>query len=117
MIKFNGTEISVYPKVFKVTYNDLDSDNSVRTSNGKLNRSRIAVKTQIEMEWGRMSAAEMSSILSGISGVFFPVYYPDPQTGTYLTKTFYASNRPVEISNIKSDIIAWKGLSVTLIEQ
>ena len=97
---------------------DLDNgETTVRTANGTLTRDRIAVKKQIEITFPTMKSAEMSSILKSMSGVFFTVYYPDPVEGVYLTKTFYAGNRPVSVAIKKNGEIYWGEMKITLIEK
>lgn len=118
MIKFGGTEISVYPSEFQVTILDIDNaESSVRTANGTLTRDRIAVKRQIEMGWGLLTNSEITAILSAISPVFFEVYYPDPMTGSHETKTFYTGNRPALHAITKGNDILWSGLKITLTEK
>lgn len=117
-LKFNGQEVAEYPSSFNVTILDIDDgESSVRTSDGKLNRERIAVKRQIEMAWGVLKWAQISSILQSMDGVFFPVTYPDPMTGKYETKTFYVGNRPAPFAVAQGNEVMWSGLKVTLTEQ
>lgn len=117
-LKFNGQEVAEYPSQFSVTVLDLDDgESSVRTTDGTLNRDRIAVKRQIEMSWGPLSWANISSILSSMENVFFPVVYPDPVTGRYETKTFYVGNRPAPFAVAQGNEIMWNGLKVTLTEK
>ena len=117
-IKINGTELPVYPSEFVVTTLDLDNgESTVRTADGTLNRDRIAVKKQIEMTWAALTWSEVSSLLQAMSEIFFEVYYPDPATGQYETKTFYAGNRPAPVAIPKGDDIIWTGIKVTLTER
>lgn len=118
ILKINNVEISAYPKEFSVTPMDLDNgESSVRTADGTLTRDRIAVKRQIDMSWGVLSWSEMSGILQAMSGVFFDFYYPDPMTGTYVTKTMYVGNRPAPAALSKDGDILWKDLKVILTER
>lgn len=118
LLKFNGQAPAAYPSSFMVTVLDLDDgESSVRTTDGSLSRDRIAVKRQIEMTWGPLRWAEISSILRSMEDVFFPVTYPDPMTGRYETKTFYVGNRPAPFAVAQGNEIMWNGLKVTLTEQ
>lgn len=119
LLKVNGTEIAAYPTEFSVTPMDLDDgDSTVRTANGTLNRDRVAVKRQIDMSWGMITWAQISSILQAMKGVYFSFYYPDPMDGVYATRTFYVGNRPSPVAVEGSDgVMMWKGLKVTLTEQ
>ena len=118
VIKINDVEIAAYPKEFSVTTLDIDDgDSTVRTANGNLNRARVAVKKQIDMSWGVLEWAEISSILQAMSGVFFNLYYPDPMNGGYVTKSMYVGNRPAPFCVEDSGSVKWSGLKVTLTEQ
>jgi len=118
LIKINGTEIAEYPTEFSVTPLDLDNgDSTTRTADGTLSRDRVAVKRQIEMAWGVLDWATISSLLQSMSGVFFDFYYPDPMDGAYATRTFYVGNRPTPFAMNKGSTILWEGLKVTLTEK
>lgn len=118
LLKMNTVEVAAYPESFNVTVLDVDNgESSVRTADATLTRDRIAVKRQIEASWGLLTWSEISSLLTAMGGVFFDLYYPDPYTGQYETKTFYAGNRPALTAVAKDNEIWWKGLKVTLTEQ
>lgn len=118
ILKINNVEIPEYPDSFSVTPLDIDNgESTVRTADGTLNRDRVAVKRQIEMSWGMLKWNEVSAILQAMSGVFFDFYYPDPMTGTYVTKKFYVGNRPTPAALSKDGEIFWMGLKITLTER
>lgn len=117
-IKINGVEIAEYPSKFTVTAMDLDDGESTgRTADGTLNRDRIRVVRQIEMEWGVLSWSKISAVLKAMDTVFFQFTYPDPITGAYETKTFYVGNRPAPFAVSNGNNIMWSGLKVTLTEK
>lgn len=117
-IKINDTELPVYPSEFSVTVMDLDnSESTVRTADGSLNRDRIAVKRKIDMTWRALTWMQVSTLLQAMSIIFFDVYYPDPMSGQYETKTFYVSDRPVPVAITKGEDILWDKIKVTLIER
>ncbi|EFM10174.1 prophage protein [Paenibacillus curdlanolyticus YK9] len=117
-LKINGLPIAEYPSQFTVTTLDLDdAESSVRTADGHLNRDRIAIKRQIEMSWGLVTWAKTSAILKAMEPAFFEMTYPDPRAGDYVTKTFYAGNKPALVAVAKGSEILWSGLKVTLTEQ
>ena len=117
-LKIDGVEIAEYPSAFTVTPLDIDNgESTVRTADGTLTRDRVAVKRQIDMEWGVVTWDVMASLLQSMSGVFFEFYYPDPMSGAYETKTFYVGNRPAPTALSKGSEIYWSGLKVTLTEK
>ena len=116
-LKINNINVAA-PSEFSVTVLDLDNgESTVRTADGTLNRDRIAVKRQLDITWPPLKWSDTSTLLQAMSGVFFEVYYPDPMTGQYVTKTFYAGNRPAPVAIVKDSEIYWGGLKVTLIER
>ena len=118
LIKLNGAVIAAYPTEFSVTPLDLDNaDSTTRAADGTLNRDRVAVKRQIEMTWGVLDWATISTLLKSMSGVFFDLYYPDPMDGAYATRTFYVGNRPTPFAFNKNGTIMWSGLKATLTEK
>ena len=120
LLKINGVEIAACPKAegFTVTPLDLDNaDSTQRTADGTLNRDRITVKRQIDMTFGILTWAQISSILQAMSGVYFDFYYPDPMIGAYVTKTFYVGNRPSPFAVESGGVMQWNGLKITLTEQ
>lgn len=117
-IKINGIEIAAYPYRFVPTILDLDdAESTTRTADGTMTRDRVAVKRQIEMEFNALPWDKLSAILQSMSGVFFDVYYPDPMTGQYETKTFYVGNRVAPVALEKDGVIWWEGLTLTLTER
>lgn len=118
VLKIDGSAIAASPKVFSVTPLDIDNgESTVRTADGTLNRDRIAVKRQINMEWGLLDWDTVASLLQSMANVFFELYYPDPMEGAYVTKTFYVGNRPTPAAISKDGKIYWSGLKVTLTER
>ncbi|MBW4083533.1 DUF6711 family protein [Paenibacillus sp. S150] len=117
-IKINGSPIAVNPSVFQPTILDLDdAESTTRTSDGVLNRDRVAVKRQIQVEFPPMPMPKMSALLKQMSGVFFEFYFPDPMAGGYVTKTMYVGDRPAPMVIVKNGVVWWDTLKVTLTEK
>ena len=118
ILKVNNVVMAAYPTKFQVTPLDIDdADSSVRSASGYLTRDRVATKRQIEMEFGLLKWADMSSVLQSMADVFFDFYYPDPMSGVYETRTVYVGNRPSGVAVSKDGDIRWSGLKITLTEQ
>lgn len=117
-LSINGASVKA-PKSFSVTLMDLDGE-STRNAAGTLVRDVIRKNMRkIDITWGSLSNTEAQSIIATLKGSFFTVNYPDPETGTQQTRTFYASDRvlPSYSWNTKHQRIMWEGLSVNLIEK
>lgn len=116
ILEINGVEVPA-PKTCKITISDQDY-NSDTDSNGDLHRNRVTIKRKISNEWGPLTWAEISKILTSIKDVFFNVTYPDPQTGKYETKRMYVGDRPALIAVLQDDgSIMWEGLTADFVEK
>ena len=115
MLKLNGVAVAS-PKPYKVETLDIDSEGSVRNARGNMLRDRITIKRKIGVSWGPLSQNEISTILTAVGAVFFPVEYLDPQFGL-VTKTMQVGNRSAAICVVEDGIPTWEGLEFNLIEQ
>lgn len=104
------------PSVFQVDIMDIDKE-SERNANGTMQRTRVATKRKLTIEWNPLSNAEISKILKAMSGVFFTVKYPDPYEGMTITKTFYPGDRSAPALRFKGGAMRWEGLKTNLVEQ
>lgn len=116
MIKINGVDIAT-PKSYEPTISDLDGESN-RNANGELVRDRIAVKRKLNLEWGPLTQAEISTLLKSVSSVFFTVTFPDPELGM-ITKTMYVGDRtaPAYMYDEKTKEVKWQGLKMNFIER
>lgn len=104
------------PKTLQVEIVDIDKE-SERNANGTMQRTRIAVKRKITVEWGPLSNSEISTILTAMSSVFFTVKYPDPVAGDKITKTFYTGDRTAPVLKVINGVTRWEGLKTNLVEK
>lgn len=118
-LKFNNVSVTVAPSTYSCTIMDLDDgDTSNRTTDGTLNRDRIAVKRKIAVGWDLLKWSEASTILSMLVDQFVEVYYADPLTGSYQTKTFYVSDRPAALAvDLGDGELWWSDIAFNLIER
>lgn len=115
MITVNGTTIKT-PQKLSVGIYDVSS-NADRNAQGKIVIDRVAVKRKLEMEWGALTNAQISAILTAVTSVFFSVTYPDPQTGANLTITCYVGDRTAPMLMYQNNTPMWEGLKMNFIEQ
>ena len=104
------------PSVFQVDLQDIDKE-SERNANGTMQRTRVAVKRKLTVEWGPLSNSEISKILKSVSDVFFTVKYPDPELGGITTKTFYTGDRSAPVLRVNKGVTRWEGLKTNLVER
>jgi hypothetical protein len=118
VIKINGINIAKTPSEFSVDVMDLDDGSTTtRTVDGTLHRDRIAVKRKLNMRWNALTWDVLSELLESVSPVFFEVYYPDPMTGQYETKTFYVGDRQAPVAIVRNGTVIWEGLTMNFIER
>ena len=104
------------PSVIQVEITDIDKE-SERNANGTMQRTRVATKRKLTVEWGPLSNSEISKILKAVKDVFFTVKYPDPEEGKTITKTFYTGDRTSPVLRVRNGVIMWEGLSTNLVER
>lgn len=102
------------PGAFRITGNDLDSENTQRLENGNLQRDVIGFAWRTPgCEWNGIPQAESQTLLTAIKKASFTVTYTDPADGV-VTKTCYAS--PWEAERVPgSDPVLWN-ISFDIIE-
>nr|DAW08093.1 MAG TPA: hypothetical protein [Caudoviricetes sp.] len=110
----NGVTV-VAPKSFKVSISDVDGETG-RNARGDMVRDRVAVKRKLECEWGLLSQAEMSALLTAVKSEFFTVSYPDPEVGI-VSRTFYVGDRSAPAYSWANNLKPWSGLSMNFIER
>lgn len=97
LLKIGDTEMPT-PLAMQVGIQDLDSETGTgRNQEGTMFRDRVTVKRTVHCEWGPLSKAEMSLLLTAISPVAFTVTYPDPQDGALRTIKGYVGDRTVPL--------------------
>ena len=114
MLKVNGTTIKT-PKRMAIGIYDV-SKSADRNAQGDILIDRVAVKRKVECEWGALTNAEMSALLSACTAVFFSVTFPDPQTGGDKTITCYVGDRTAPVYKYNSTPL-WEGLKMNFIEK
>lgn len=115
MITVNGITIKT-PQTLAVGIYDV-AKNADRNAEGTILIDRVAVKRKLEMEWPALTNAEMSTLLSAVTDVFFSVTYLDPQTGANKTITCYVGDRTAPMLMLRSGVPLWEGLKMNFIEQ
>lgn len=113
MIFINSVQIST-PSNFQIGIMDISK--AERNAKGNLIIERINTKRKLELSYGYLSAAALSTLLTAISGTTFSVSYPDAQTGASRTGTFYVGDRSAGAIDIQSGVVRYKDVKFNLIE-
>ena len=81
------------PVSYKVTLQDLDSDNTTRSETGFLTRDRVRPGVyKIELSW-KVSMQELGLIVNALSPPQITVVFLDPTQVAQTTALMYASDR------------------------
>lgn len=118
---FKVDDVDLLPYIeengFVITRNDLDSDDTGRTMDGIMHRTRVADKTKISVTCLPLKTNDSMIVLNAIFPVFVSVKYEDPREGI-VTKTFYTSTVPATAATVYDDgSVLWTGIKFNLTEQ
>lgn len=113
MISINSVQIST-PSNFDIGVEDITK--SERNANGTMIIEIIATKRKLELKYKYLSNADLTTLLTAISGTTFTVDYPDPVTGANRSGTFYKGGRKVGMVDYQGGVPRWKDITFNLIE-
>lgn len=117
-LKFGGVDMPD-PALNGLTYKPekIWSKNTGRGADARMLGDVIAIKMTLQIKWNILSDAQVVKIDAAITPAFFPVYFKNPRTGKYETKTFYADAPTYPVYSYVSGLPAYNGVAVDLIEQ
>jgi hypothetical protein len=115
MIDINGTTIAT-PKKCSIGVFDISSA-AARNAAGDTVIDRVAVKRKLDLEWGPLTNAAISVLLTAVAAQYFSVAYPDPVTGAAKTIVCYVSERTAPILKYTGATPMWESLKMTLTER
>lgn len=116
ILTINGHDYSKYIKQKGVGWarNDLDSEKTTRTKDGRLRRQKITTKRKLTFTMFHMSRDTLSQLDSDLSAQTFRATYMDLH-GTQ-TREFYCSSFSATLSDVQNGVDIWEGASFSLIE-
>jgi hypothetical protein len=94
----------------------MDISKAERNANGKMIIERVATKRKLFITYSYVNQNDASTILNLIAPAFYTVTYPDPQTKTMVTGTFYCGDRNVSMVDYQDGVPRYKDFSFNLIE-
>lgn len=114
----DGVDITPYIEKGGVKWqlSDIDSENTGRTMDGTMQRSRVASKVRLDVTCLPLDSDGARTVLNAIYPVFISVQYLDPMYGL-TTKTMYSNNRPAALRYVEDGKAYWEGISFPLIER
>jgi hypothetical protein len=117
MLTIDGIAVKT-PSSFHCDIEPLYDDDSGRTLDGVMHLNYIASKRKLSCTWNGLNWAETSILMKLVpSNKFVSVRYPDIESGTYETRTFYTGPKG-------ADAVMWtigkkilSSITINLIEQ
>ncbi|KAF5040700.1 hypothetical protein DSECCO2_530700 [anaerobic digester metagenome] len=114
--KVGGVEYIQYVVSMRWSRNDLDDEDSGRTLDGTMQRSRIVIKRKLAVNLKVLKQSEMEVLTAAIEPEFIDITFLDPQLGE-VTKTFYGSTVESGILFFRNDEAYWEGTTFNLVER
>jgi len=114
LITVNGVAL---PTPSEMSIGKMDITKAERNVNGLMIIEKVASKTKLEFNWSFLTADQVSSMLTIVSPVFFNVNYPDPQTNSIKTGSFYVGDRTMGMLDYFNGEARYKGFAMNFIER
>ncbi len=114
--KINGTTIPT-PTEYNFDIEDLSSEETGRTLDGKMHKDVVAVKDYYTCTWKKLSWADAAALLNLVDGkTKVTLTYFDPRTpDTLKTNQFYVGKRSGVANNFNDSANAWKDITFQFI--
>lgn len=108
VLKIDGVDILPYVahQGIKWQRNDLDSPESGRTLDGKMQRGRVSSKIRLDITCRPLRSEEANVVLNAIYPEYISVEYTDPMYGL-VTKKMYSNNNPATHMMLQTGNIEW----------
>lgn len=117
VFKWEGKTVT-FPTSLKWAFNEISSESSGRSKNGKMHKKVVAKKRTLECSWIALEDSQAKALLSAIKNqTFGKLTYPDAFAGADLTKTFYTDDAEAEAIFLSSKGVYTWNISFSFIEQ
>ncbi len=112
----NGHDYSrfIQTKGYEWSRNDLDSENTTRTKDGKMRRDKITTKRKCSYTLWGMTREELAQLDDDLSESTFSATYLDLH-GTQ-TRTFYCSSFSTTCAECRGDETDWEEATFNMVE-
>lgn len=116
VLVINGHDYSghVASKGYGWSRNDIDSDKTTRTKDGKMRRYKITTKRKLSFTMFHMTRSELAQLDDDLSKSTFSATYQDLHGKS--TRTFYCSSFEASLEEVQDENEIWGGASFNMIE-
>ena len=117
ILTING--LGVDPNSITYGIQDVSAPDAGRDLTGLMHKMTVTQKRTIQLEWWQTDPALTAQILTAVKPEYFNVTYPDPESNSNVTKTFYVGDRstPVQVWGSGVGNKRYSKLSFKLIER
>jgi hypothetical protein len=102
---------------FKWECNDLDSEDSGRTLDGVMHRSRVSQKRKLTISLVPLKTEDFATISSAIADEYVDIKILDPKAGAQVTYTFYGSSIKSAVMSDDGTDCWWSDGEFSIVEQ
>lgn len=106
-----------FPSPTELKVGVMDLSKAERNAKGTIIIERIATKQKLDISWKYLSAADLSTVLTAVSTVFFTVIYTDPVSNASRTATMYVGDRNMGYMDVKGGVIRYNDVKMDFIEK
>ena len=105
------------PDEYKPSIEDLSSEATGRTLDGKMHKDVVSVKDTYAFVWKVASWTDTAKIMNAVDGkTEVTLSYADPRVpNRFLTNRFYVGKRECSALNLNDPIHTWKDITLTFI--
>lgn len=117
--RFDDVDIAAkYVETFSASDDDLSSENSGRTLDGKMHKYSICAKETYDIAFVPLSWNMVSKIMNAVRNKNKIAFtYPSPLVAnTLTTKNFYIQARTAAVAKVEANTVKWEGLAFKLAE-
>lgn len=116
LLIINGHDYSRYieRKGYGWSRNDLDSENTTRTKNGRLRRDKITTKRKLSYTLMNMTQEQLAQLDDDLSKDTFSATFEDLHGS--MTREFYCSSFAATIAEVSGETAQWEGASFSMTE-
>lgn len=116
LLIINGHDYSQYivRKGFSWSRNDLDSEKTTRTKDGKMRRDKICTKRKASYELMNMTQSKLTQLDDDLSAATFEATYLDLHG--VQTREFYCSSFSAVLAECANDTPTWESAAFSMTE-
>lgn len=115
-VKVGSTNTTIpCPSSYVYKLSDISAADAGRTEDTVMDKMKIGQCVHLELQWGYLTSADVSTILTAFDSEYFKVRYFDAKRNDFRESWFYCGDRSAPLYN--TVIGRWTNLSFNIIER